>query len=474
MADLPGLLLIDDDPLISGSLRLNLRDSFSIQVAATREEAGRLLQKLRTEDKMPYLALVDLGLPPNPHEPDEGFAMVRDLLTFNRFMKILVLSGQDSLDNTKHALTLGAVDFIAKPANMDLLKARLNHQRLILEAEQHKPALPPAVSGDCGIIGESPAIASLRIQIRQFADSPFAVMIEGESGSGKELVAQSLHTQSRRAAAPCLTINCAAFAGELLDAQLFGHAKGAYTGAAQARNGFFEEADEGSLILDEIGEMPMELQAKLLRVLENGEYYRLGETKARKTTARIIAASNRDLREEVRNGRFRSDLYHRLTVLTIKVPPLAERGHDRLLLLQYFQAFYASMGANFKLDSAATARWLTYSFPGNVRELRNIVIRLGAKYPDNENITLDLLENEMERDPRRGAPETPEDSDEAVIRQLNQGDFCLDAMLLEWERRYINAALKISKDNLSQAARLLGINRTTLYSKMDRLKKEEP
>jgi DNA-binding NtrC family response regulator len=468
MADLPNLLLVDDDPLISESLAFVLRDSFKTKVVASREEARRYLQGTPS---MPDLGLVDLGLPPNPHTPDEGFAMVMELLTFNPRAKILVLSGQDSLENVQHALTLGAVDFIPKPADIELLKARLKHQVMILDAERLKPqvALP-----ECGLIGQSPAMETLRAQIRQFADSPFPVLILGESGSGKELVAQSLHSQSQRSPNPCFTINCAAFTPELLDAQLFGHAKGAYTGAAGARAGFFEEASQGSLILDEIGELPTELQAKLLRVLENGEFYRLGETKVRQSNARIIASTNRDLREEVRQGRFRNDLYHRLTVLTIKVPLLSERGDDKLLLLAHFQEYYANLGARFQLDDEARALWRQYAFPGNVRELRNIVIRLGAKYP-NQMVGKSQLEAELETDFNDGAlaARDGEDSDEGVIRRLNQGDFSLDEVLMDWERRYINAALKISQGNLSQAARLLGINRTTLYSKMQRVGKGE-
>lgn len=459
----PGLLLIDDDPLITEALAFVLRDSFNVETAATREEARRLLQKIPV---IPNLALVDLGLPPNPHSPEEGFAMIKELLTFNPRIKVLMLSGQDAQENVRHALTLGAVDFIPKPCDVDLLKARLNHQLMIFDAEMHEPEAP---TSECGLVGESSAMEALRAQCRQFADSPFAVLVMGESGTGKELVGQCLHNQSQRAKGSCLTVNCAAFTAELLDAQLFGHAKGAYTGAGAARAGFFEETNDGTLILDEIGEMPLELQSKLLRVLENGEYYRLGETKVRKSSARIVGVTNRDLRDEVRNGTFRADLYHRLSVLTITVPPLCERHGDQLLLLKYFQNFYANMGTLFQLDEASQKRWQAYPFPGNVRELRNIVIRLGAKYP-NQIINIDVLEAELESDTAREKTISL-DSDETIIEQLNQGGFSLDSMLLEWERRYINAALKVSQGNLSQAARQLGINRTTLYSKMQRLSK---
>ncbi len=463
MADLPSLLLVDDDPLISESLAFVLKDSFLVHVVATREEAKRLLYTLPI---LPNLALIDLGLPPSPHSPAEGFMLVSELLTFNPAIKILILSGQDTQENVRHALTLGAVDFIPKPCDIGLLKTRLKHQLMIFEAEQHKPQVKQK---ECGLIGKSPAMETLRAQIQQFANSPFSVLIQGESGTGKELVAQCLHIQSQRANLPCLTLNCAAFTIELLEAQLFGHAKGAFTGANTARSGFFEEANQGTLILDEIGELPLPLQAKLLRVLENGEYYRLGETKVRNSSARIIASTNRELREEVRSGQFRTDLYHRLSVLTIKVPPLHERSEDKLLLLKNFQEFYADMGTLFQFDTEAKEAWMNYGFPGNVRELRNIVIRLGAKYP-GQLITQLQLEPELE-----ASIETENmheiDSNEAIARHLQQGDFGLDEVLLERERSYINVALKLSQGNLSQAARLLGINRTTLYSKMQRLSK---
>jgi DNA-binding NtrC family response regulator len=463
MANLPSLLLVDDDPLIGESLAFVLKESFSVDLVTTRDEVKRLLYG---RVALPQLALVDLGLPPSPHSPNEGFALIPELLNFNPSIKILILSGQDTQENVRHALTLGAVDFIPKPCDIELLKARLKHQMMILDAERHKPQ---AEQKECGQIGNSVVMETLRNQIQQFANSPFSVLIEGESGSGKELVAQCLHTQSQRTKAPCLIVNCAAFTSELLEAQLFGHAKGAFTSAITARSGFFEEATKGSLILDEIGEMPLQLQSKLLRVLENGEYYRLGETKVRQSQARIIASTNRDLRAEVIKGQFRNDLYHRLSVLTIKVPPLSEREEDKLLLLQHFQKFYSEMGTLFRLDEEAKESWKAYNFPGNIRELRNIVIRLGAKYP-NQLINKTSLEKELESNLTHKSV-NDNNSEESIIRQLNEGDFSLDKMLLDWEHRYINAALKISQENLSQAARILGINRTTLYSKMQRLSK---
>ncbi|MBI2994652.1 MAG: sigma-54-dependent Fis family transcriptional regulator [Gammaproteobacteria bacterium] len=457
-----GLLFVDDDPLIVESLSVALQSEYEIHTAEGRKQTKELLHRL---DDKPSLALVDLGLPPYPHSPEEGFELIDELLAFNPNMKILVLSGQSEQPNIQHALTLGAVDFIPKPCNVPLLRTRLAHQAMMLDAEQAQGG--GETSGE-GLRGESQAVQDLLALIRQFADSPFPILIQGESGSGKELVARYLHEWSQRVREPFLSVNCAAFPRDLLEAQLFGYAKGAFTGAVQNRSGFFEDAGDGSLFLDEIGEMPLDLQSKLLRALENGEFYRLGETQARTSRARIIAATNRDLRGEVRRGAFRSDLYHRLGVLAIRVPPLRERGRDCLALLDHFRAMYAGDGPQFRLDPAAAEFLLNYAFPGNVRELRNIVIRLGAKYP-GKTVSVDLLGGEVELDlvTSLAEPAGPEDAE--LEGELRGGKFRLDEYLEGWERRYIATALKLSGGNLSKAARLLGINRTTLYSRMQRL-----
>ncbi|MGH8543912.1 MAG: sigma-54-dependent transcriptional regulator [Gammaproteobacteria bacterium] len=455
------LLLVDDDALIVESLALILEDDYEVHTAATRPEAKALLRKLGCP--IP-LALVDLGLPPTPHSPEEGFALIGELLAVDPSARVLVLSGQNSRANIQHALTLGAVDFIPKPADPALLQARLTHHAMIREVEQ---AAAPR-EGLVEMLGHSPAIDALREQIRQFSDAPFAVLIEGESGVGKELVANRLHYESRRARFPLVTINCAAFTPELLEAQLFGQIKGAFTGASATKSGVLEAAGGGSLVLDEVGELPPALQVKLLRVLENGEYYRLGETQPRRSQARVVVATNLDLRTAVRRGSFRHDLYYRLSVLAIQVPPLRERGEDCLLLLEHFQRLYAASVAPFSLHEAARQDLLSYAFPGNVRELRNIVIRLGAKYPGKE-ISAAALAGELEADMAL-APGTGEaDFDSAAERQLRMPGFCLDEIMEGWERRYIDAALKLSHGNLSHAARLLGINRTTLYSRIERL-----
>jgi DNA-binding NtrC family response regulator len=461
---LPGLILVDDDQMIVDSLSFVLGIDFDVHAAANRQTARTLLQKL---GEMPSLALIDLGLPPDPHGPDEGFALIKELLAFNDQMKILVLSGQSDRANIQHALTLGAVDFVPKPCDADLLRARLNHQLLILDAEQSE-SLPLGIEEEA-LLGSSPVMKALRDSIAQFANTPFPVLIEGESGCGKELVAQRLHNRSDRHGEPLLTVNCAAFTADLLEAQLFGHAKGAYTGAEQARSGFFEDATNGTLFLDEVGEMPFELQSKFLRVLENGEYYRLGETRARHSDARIIAATNKDLREAVRVGEFRADLFHRLSVLSISVPPLRSRDRDWKLLLDHFRRLYVGTIKPFELSTNAEELFDAYVFPGNVRELRNIVIRLGTRYSEAV-IDADVLRSELEPEVATSSLKIDDSGDdEHIVTQLASAGFQLDDEVAEMERRYITVALNMSNGNLSKAARLLGVNRTTLYSKVSRL-----
>lgn len=460
----PTILLVDDDPLIAESLSFLLRKQYQVVLADSRSKATRLLAEM---DSRPAIALIDLGLPPYPHKPDEGFALIRELLAQPGDMKILVLSGQDDNVNIQHALALGAVDFIAKPADPQLLLARLEHHLRLREVEQQR-----AVQNDRYIIGQSACMEVIRQQIKQFADSPFPLLIQGESGTGKEMVAKAVHEQSLRRSEPFMAINCAAIAPDLLEAQLFGHRKGAFTGASQEHKGFFIEAGQGTLLLDEIGELPLALQGKLLRVIESGEFYRVGETQQLNSRARIVAATNKVLRDEVAAGHFRADLYHRLSILNVLMPPLRERTGDSFLLLDHFLATYAGSVIPFVLDDEARQLWSGYAFPGNVRELRNIVIRLGTKYPGGR-ITRTLLENELET--QLSASELSEAShvlsDEFIKQQLLSGEFSLDQLLFEVESRCIRLALEINNNKVSKAADALQVNRTTLYSRVQKLGK---
>ena len=467
----PLLLIVDDDPLISDTLGFSLGTAFEVITSHSRQHCVQLLRQLR---HMPELALVDLGLPPLPHRPDEGFALISELLNLSPAIKIIVLSGQNDADNARHARALGASDFVAKPCSPSNL--RLILERALSYSALEKSHLAPLTPH---LIGNSPAIEKLKRQLLQYADAPFPVLIEGESGTGKEIVANSyLHHNTKRSGKPFFALNCAAISPTLVEPTLFGYARGAFTGATTAKPGYFEEAADGTLFLDEIGELPLELQAKLLRVLENGGFHRVGETQERISRARVIAATNRDLRKEVKSGNFRADLYHRLSVCTVSVPPLREMDNDKLLLLDHFRHLYATQAQlpPFELSGEAMHLWAGYSFPGNVRELRNIVIRLTAKHPAQIVSYTELeAELDLQDEPLAHLPETlpvnePQDNallSSAISHLQQQQPFSLDRLLAETEQKYIEAALRMSNGNVSQAARLLGINRTTLYNRME-------
>jgi DNA-binding NtrC family response regulator len=435
------------------------------------------MKLLKDGEFTPLLALIDLGLPPMPDTPAEGFKLVGDLLAFSPDIRILVLSGQNEQSNARRARALGALDLVPKPCEPSHLR------RLLLSALQGREVESATAADEQagGIIGDSPPMRNLKNQIDLYASSTFPALIEGESGSGKERVATALHHLSRRASLPFLALNCAAISANLVEPTLFGYAKGAFTGAANAKSGYFEDAGEGTLFLDEIGELPLELQPKLLRVLENGEFQRVGETQSRRSQARIIAATNRDLKAEVKAGRFRSDLYHRLSVFSIVVPPLRVLGEDKLKLLDHYRAQYAAKYAPqqssaaparaFTLSAEARAGWLAYHFPGNVRELKNIVIRLTAKYTGYEVGKAELLaEFESAAETAADPVERAASAREPRLEIENNAAFSLDARLKELELQYIDAALDLSQGNMSQAARVLGVSRSTLYSRLEVLR----
>jgi DNA-binding NtrC family response regulator len=450
----PSLLLVDDDSIIADSLEYILSEEYQVERASDRLSSFEVLSKMETS---PALALVDLGLPPDTHKPDEGLAVIRKISQMHPSTRVLVLSGQDNKKHIFQAQEDGAVDFISKPCDVAEIKVRLK--------KQIKAGGGSSKIGEIeGLVGNSEPVELLRMQIAQLADSPYPVLIEGESGVGKEVTARSLHLCSSREQQPFLTLNCAAFNGDLLESQLFGHVKGAFTGATDTKKGFFEEVGSGTLLLDEVADLPLDLQAKLLRVLEDGEFYRLGETQPRHSSARVLAATNKDIISGMEQGLFREDLYHRLSVLTLRVPSLDERGSDKIMLLEYFKHKVGEQIATFQLDEEALEFWNEYTFPGNVRELRNIIIRLSAKYP-GQTIKKEVLNQEMSGLHR---PSSTNNNQDWLKYELHSDGFQLDLMLKSVEKEIIELALSESGGNVSKAADLLGINRTTLYGRMDR------
>lgn len=474
MALKPALLIVDDDPLIGESLSFSLSGDFDVQVRESRQDAMTLL---RSGQFRPVVALIDLGLPPMPDLPTEGFKLLNDLLAWSPDIRIMVLSGQNEDSNARRARALGAADLVPKPCDPLRLRKLLNSALKAREVDVPLNADEAAHS----LIGDSPPMRTLKSQIDLYATSSFPALIEGESGSGKERVASALHYLSPRAKLPFLALNCAAISASLVEPTLFGYAKGAFTGATGSKTGYFEDAGEGTLFLDEIGELPLDLQPKLLRVLENGEFQRVGETISRHSNARIVAATNRDLRAEVKAGRFRADLYHRLSVFSLRVPPLRELGEDKSKLLEHYRTAFAEKqrGSPFTLDEAGRTAWLSYEFPGNVRELKNIVIRLTAKYAGYTVTEKELLSEFELTDSADRANSAPALTSSGLTQNIaheieSQPAFSLGTTLATIELQYIDAAVELAKGNMSQAARLLGISRSTLYSRLEALRPGTP
>ena len=381
----PGLLVVDDDELILELLVDELGVDHDVIGVRSRPEVPQALRQLGAP---PKLALVDLGLPPHPDSPREGLALIRELRGLAPDCAVIVISGQSKEEHAKVARALGAIDYVSKPCDADQIR----------EALQRASSAQQAAASLDGLLGNSEQLARLRIQIEQFAPAPHPVLVEGESGTGKELVARAIHRMSK-VSGVFVALNCAAMPAQLFEAALFGALRGSYTGAVANTAGHLATAENGSLFLDEISDLPLELQPKLLRVMECGEYYKVGDTKLSIANTRIITATNRELRDAIAAGAFREDLYHRLSVLQIQTPPLRDLGKDRVVLLDKFRnaAADSSETAAFTLDEGALKLWQSYEFPGNVRELRNIVLRLQVLYPAT-TVSEDKLQKELLHD----------------------------------------------------------------------------
>ncbi len=460
------LLVVEDDLGLQSQIKWCF-ENYDVCLANDRKSA---LEQVRIHQ--PAVVTLDLGLPPHEDNPSEGFATLEQILELSPNTKVIVVTGQNERENAVKAIGIGAYDFYAKPFEPEIISLIVNRAFRLEELEDDNQRLQNSQVHEPfdGVVACSPQMQSVCKAVEKVAPSDATVLLLGESGTGKELCAKALHTLGRNNGGNFVAINCAAISPDLLESQLFGYAKGAFTGATSAHNGFFIEADKGTLLLDEIGELPLALQGKLLRVIESGEFYRVGETQVLKSGARIIAATNKNLRHEIASEHFRSDLFYRLSILNISLPALRAREQDVYLLLDFFIKLYANSVPPFMLDDEAHELWGSYDYPGNIRELRNIVIRLGTKYP-GQKVNRQQLKAEMET--RLSSPSLASNgtdlSDEMLVQKIKSNAFDLDKLLGDIEGRSIQLALELNGNNVSKAAKALKINRTTLYSRVQKL-----
>ena len=441
----PLILIVDDDSPHRSMLRTVLRGwGYAVEeaedgAAAVEQVKARAFDAVLTDVRMARL---------------DGIAALREIREWNPSIPVLIMTAWSSVQNAVDALRLGAYDYLTKPLELDELKLALeralDHTRLARESQEPGRAQSEASSL---LLGRSEAMRELVEMVETVAPTEATVLVSGESGTGKELVARAIQAASTRRDKPFVTINCAALAENQLESELFGHEKGAFTGADRRREGRFVQAHGGTLFLDEIGEMPLSLQAKLLRVLQQGEVQRVGCDETIKVDVRVIAATNRVLADEVAAGRFREDLFYRLNVIGLEVPPLRARREDIPLLASTFLERHAA--ANRKTIKGFTPQamdaMLRYGWPGNVRELENAVERAvilsGGEYVAERALPLAV----------QNAPVPDADGEELALGSMSLEDV---------ERKAIEATLRETEDNKSEAARRLGITRATLHSKL--------
>ncbi|MDZ4785906.1 MAG: sigma-54 dependent transcriptional regulator [bacterium] len=449
------ILAVDDDPDGLFALEAVLKEEgFEVITASNGNDAFAKLQ-----NELPDVALVDVMMP-----GIDGYEVTRRAKSdpVLRYIPLVLLTARSSLDDIVSGLNEGADDYITKPFDKVELIARLNAilrlrslYKELQQSVQYNENLRTQLekpSTFANMVGKSPAIQEVYGLISKVASSKLPVLITGESGTGKELVARAVHFNSNRKDKPFVVQNCSTFNETLLESELFGHVKGAYTGAQASKRGLFEVADTGTFFLDEIGEMSPQLQAKLLRVLQEGTFIPVGDTKEKKVDVRIVAATNRDIKKLITDGKFREDLYYRICVIAIHLPPLRDRREDIIALAQHFLN-KADTTHKKKLSAEISKAILDYNWPGNIRQLQNEIERLVVLSGEDSVIDLNLASNEI-----TNIGGSSNSHSESLVGGLKEA-------LLAVEKKLILDALKRTDGNKSEAARELGISRSNLIAK---------
>jgi two-component system, NtrC family, response regulator AtoC len=458
MNDKASILLIDDEEGSRQALLLLLKGSYNVTGVASGHEAR---QRLAAE--MFDIVITDLRLP-----DCSGIDLLKQIKSYHPATEVVLITGHASAETAVSAMKEGAFDYITKPLNMEelriILEKALEKRRLLSENIYLKKQLREKY-GFANIIGNSPAMQNVFRLMQRIIKTDSTVLIMGESGTGKEIVAKAVHFNSPRQDKPFVAVHCGAIPETLLESELFGHAKGAFTGAHREKIGKFESANQGTIFLDEIGTMPLHLQIKLLRVLQEQEIERVGSNSTVKLNVRVIAASNLSLENEVRNGRFREDLFYRLNVIPLVVPPLRERKEDIVPLARFFLAKYCAemKRPQITISRQALEAMEIYDWPGNVRELENAVERLVALAESDAASIADLPENVGRQ----------HGSMISFNYELTESGLDLAETVSEMEKKIIIRALARTDKVKAKAAALLKMNRTTLVEKMKRLGLEE-
>jgi two-component system NtrC family response regulator len=439
------LLIIEDEPSVAKQLKWALGPEYSITTVTDVDTARQYL----SSGAFP-VATLDLGLPPSPDTPEAGLKLLEEMAELALPTKIIVITGNTEQETALKAVALGAHDFCAKPIDIEVLRVVLDRTYRMYALEAANRRLQKQVGDDRalpGMIGISSVMQKIFGLIRKISANDYPVLITGASGTGKEVAAHAIHELSPRSDKPLVIVNCGAIPENLIESELFGHEKGAFTGATHLKKGKFELADGGTLFLDEIGELPLNLQVKLLRCLQEGTIDRVGGTRTIHADVRIIAATNADLKDAVTHKRFREDLYFRLNVVPLHMPPLKERPEDIMVLAQHFLSTEAKAlklpPVSFSLS--AMAALASHPWPGNVREMQNRIRRALTLYNGHMITSQDL---DLEDAP-------PEQNGEKLLPLKEARD--------QAERHCVRKALLLSGNNVSQAARLLAISRPTLH-----------
>jgi DNA-binding NtrC family response regulator len=440
------LMLVDDEPAVLASLKRVFRKApYKIYTAENGRLALELLQEIKID-----AALVDLKMPEM-----NGLELLEQIRKQWPWVQVVILTGFGGVKEAVAAIQLGAADFLQKPFESETLEARMNQIYHIWYLEQENQRLREKIQFQFGydqLIGNSTGMLKLKKMIMQVAGSDASVLIQGETGTGKELVARAIHYHSPRSSHPFVPVDCASISETVMGSELFGHVKGAFTGAHESTKGLIRSADKGTLFLDEVGELPLAMQGKLLRAIQEREIRPVGSSQSHHVDVRILAATNRNLEDEVTEGRFRQDLYFRLNVVVLGVPSLASRLEDIPLLARYFiQQFATPVSTVNHLSNEALACLSTYDWPGNVRELENVIRRAVAMGQNQGVMPYDLPENIYNGQPLSA------DSEE-----LNTDS------LIAYEVAAIRNALNKSDGHRKKAARILGIGEATLYRKLSK------